>query len=106
MRDEKALRPGFSIPDFIKQEKVIETEDLTDEEKILSQGRQTAFWRTLREHFDNQVNELEKIQDNAIANGASREEIGENAVVISLTRGVLRNIVNKVEDAREVKDGK
>lgn len=105
MKDEKALRPGISIPDFIKQENTEDLE-LSEEEKVFSQGKQTKFWKTLREHFNSQIQQLEQIQDNAIAQGASREQIGENAVVISLTRGVLTKIVNRVEDAREVKDGK
>ena len=104
--NEQALRPGsFTISDFIKQD-IKEELEPSEEEKILSQGRQTAFWKTVREYFDSEIQQLELIQDNAIANGASRDQIGENAVVISLTRGVLKKIVNRVEDAREVKDGK
>lgn len=101
MKDTKALRPGsFSFSDFIKED-LQEGLDITEEEILFSKGRQTGFWKKLREHFDNEIRQLDQIQDNAIAAGATRDQIGENAVIISLTRGVLRRIINRVEDARE-----
>lgn len=101
MKDTKALRPGsFSFSDFI-QEDTQTGLDITEGELLFSKGRQTAFWKELKKHFDNEIRQLDDIQDNAIATGASRDQIGENAVVISLTRGVLKRIVNRIEDARE-----
>lgn len=104
MADKGALKPEiFNIPSFIKQEKTDE-EVLTVEEKILATGADTAFWKTLRKHFDSSIEQLEQINEAAIASGMPLDEIGRNALVISQVKGVLRRIINAVEDAKEALD--
>src|SRR3990167_6602292 len=98
MKDTKAIRPGsFNFQDYIKEDREQPLKP-NEEEQILSQGKQGAFWKTLRKYFDNELTQLDLIQDNAIARGATRDQIGENAVVISLTKGVLKRIIHRVED--------
>lgn len=99
-----ALRPGSftSIPSFIQEKG---DNELTVEEKILASGADQTFWKTLRKHFDSSVEQLEQINESAMASGMSVEEIGRNAIVISQVKGVLRKIVNTVEDAKEALDG-
>ncbi len=99
-----ALTPN-SIPEFIKQEPPVSEETITDDEKALAVGSRTKFWTTLRKHFDESITELEQINDQAIESGMTLEEIGRNALVISQVKGVLRKIVNVVEDSREAQDG-
>lgn len=102
---DAALRPeSFTMRKFIEEEKEEHIEP-TVEEGILAAGKDKIFWKTLKEHFEESVQQLEAINESAIAAGASREQIGENAVVISQVKGVLRKIINVVDDA-QLSDGK
>jgi hypothetical protein len=102
--NDQALRPEiFNIKGFIDQ-KPEDDRDLT-EEKILAAGSEQAFWITLKKHFDNAIMQLEQINENAIAQGITEIEIGKNAIVISLTKGVLRKIENVVQDAKDAVNG-
>lgn len=104
MNNKGALRPEvFTIPNFIQQEKG--DDESTVEEKILATGADQVFWKTLRKHFDSSIEQLEQINEAAMANGMNVEEIGRNAIVISQVKGVLRKIINIVEDAKEAVDG-
>lgn len=100
MADKGALKPEiFNIPSFIREEK--DEEALTAEEKILAAGADTSFWKTLRRNFENAIETLDQINESAMANGMPVEEIGRNAIVISQVKGVLRKIVDQVQDAKE-----
>lgn len=74
---------------------------ISDEEKVLHGGSKTAFWKTLRTHIEELTADLDKINEAAIASGSSLDEIGMNAIVVNLTKGILGKLVNKVEDAGE-----
>src|SRR5260221_14741388 len=100
MDGKGALRPVLGIKGFIEQKKE-DTETLTNDEKVLAQGAGNSFWKTLKKHFDNSIQQLEQINEQAIAQGMTLEEIGRNALVISQVKGVLRKIENVVEDAKE-----
>jgi hypothetical protein len=100
MKYQSALRPTFTtIREFIEEEKDLVS--LTDEEKILASGADNKFWLTLSKYFDSSIQVLEQINDNAIADAKSLDEIGKNALVISQVRGVLKKIQNVVSDAKE-----
>lgn len=106
MSDQGALKPTiFNLQTYIQHKPELE-EDPTAEEQILAVGADKIFWKTLRKHFDNSIQQLEQINEQAIANGMPFDEIGRNALVISQVKGVLRKIINGVEDAREARDGK
>lgn len=103
-----AIKPDvFNLPSFVK-EQAEEEKGTTDEEKILAAGSETIFWKTLNEHIEKVISELDEVNTTAIASGSSFEELGRNTLVITLTKGVLRKIFNKVQDAREAveEDGK
>lgn len=102
---DSALRPTFGMQDFIDTPKPQE-EEPTVEEGILAVGAEKVFWKTLKKHFDDQIRAIEQINEAAIASGMSFEEIGRNALVISQVKGVIRKIVDKVEDAKEAADGR
>ena len=100
VKDKGALRPEiFNIKGFIDQKR--EDDEATVEEKILAAGADQIFWKTLKTYFDNSIQQLEQINEAAIAGGMPLEEIGRNALVISQVKGVLRKIVNVVGDAKE-----
>ena len=104
VKDKGALRPEiFNIPNFINQEK--KDDEITVEEKILAAGAEQLFWKTLKKHFDNAILQLDQINEQAISNGMPLEEIGRNTLVISQVKGVLRKIINVVEDSKEAQDG-
>jgi len=105
VKDKGALRPEiFNIKGFINQER--KDDEATVEEKILSAGADQIFWQTLKKYFDNSIQQLEQINESAIAGGMPLEEIGRNALVISQVKGVLRKIMNVVEDAKEAINGR
>ena len=104
MADTKALRPEiFNLPSFKKAERV-DVKSLTDEERVLAQGADKAFWKTLKKHIDRVVEELDEVNTQSVAAGASFEEIGRNTVVTTLVKGVVQRIFDKVEDAKEARE--
>ena len=103
VKDKGALRPEiFNIKGWIQQEN--KDDEFTVEEKILAAGAEQAFWKTLKKHFESSIQQLEQINEAAISSGSNKELIGENAIVISLVKGVLNKIVNVVQDAKEALD--
>lgn len=102
---DQALRPqSFTMQSFIKEEKP--QMEFTVEEEILAAGADKMFWKTLKKHFESNVEQLELMNETAIANGLPFDEIGRNALVISQVKGVLRKIINTVEDAKEAVDAR
>jgi hypothetical protein len=102
----EAIRPNFfALPTFVRDEEA-KKKGLTDEERILAAGAETDFWRTLKIRVDQVIAEMDQINEQAMTQGASLEEIGRNTVVTNLTKGTLKRIFNIVEDARDaVTDG-
>ena len=72
-----------------------------DKEKVLASGAKTTFWKVLKEYIEEVVNNLDEVNEMAISQGADYEEIGKNAIVVSATKGIIKKIINKVEDSRE-----
>lgn len=102
MKDKSALRPVFTP---IKPKPVVEDiKTLTEEEQVLAAGSVNKFWAVLKKQFENSILTLEQVNEQAIANGLPLEEIGRNAIVLNQVKGVLRGIINKVDDAKEMED--
>jgi len=104
MRDNQAIKPDkvfFNLPSLVKKDKVAKKKGATDEERALALLADTDGWGFLKKVIDRAIKDLDQINEQAIARGASREEIGENAIVISLAKGVIKQIVDKVQDAKE-----
>jgi len=103
---KKAIKPDrfFSnIATFVK-EKEVEVKGLTDEEKILARGANTSFWKVLKDYIGEVVESLDLINEMAIDKGSEFEEVGKNTVVISLAKGVIKKIIDRVEDAKEASE--
>ncbi len=106
-KHEGALKPeAFNLSSYIKQDNFDQEVDPTEEEIILATGADKAFWITLKKHIESAVNQLENLNEEAMSGGMPLEEIGRNAIVMSQVKGIIRKIVNLVEDAREAQDGK
>lgn len=107
MDNKAALRPAFftNIPSLQKPSEPDSVAALTDDETFLAAMAQTAGWQTFTTLADRLISDLDKINDTAITEGATREQVGDNAIVISLTKGILRQLLNRVADAKEAADG-
>lgn len=105
-KDQQALKPSTFIsklPTFIK-EKDATSDSVAQEEKQLAGMSRTAGWRVLKEYIGELERGMEALSDNAIATGISREQIGENTIIISQVKQVLSKVLNRVADAREASD--
>jgi len=103
MKDQSALRPeALNFTSYIQRKDPVE--EPTVEEGVLAAGADKVFWKTLKQHFDSHIRDLEMINEAAIASGMTFEEIGRNALVLSQVKGIIRKVINSVEDAREARD--
>ena len=97
-----AIKPNFlsSVPSM-KQDEEAKAKGATEEERMFYGMYNTAGWKLFQGEAVQLLKDLEDSNDTAIANGTSLEEIGKNAVVISLTKGIIKKLLDKVEDSRE-----
>lgn len=97
-----AVRPDFfsSIPSMKRDEELTE-KGVTDAEKFLYAMSQTSGFVEFTRLKDELLKSMESYQESAIANGAGKEEIGENAILISMVKGVINRLWNFTEDAKE-----
>lgn len=95
-----AIRPEFfaNLP-VEKAQK--EGSGITDEERFLFGMSETSGWRIFFQKKENLLHALDEVNEAAIANGSPREQIGENTIVISQVKGLLKRLFNIVFDARE-----
>lgn len=103
----QAIRPETFIqqlPSLQKAEKV--NESITDEEKHLYALSNHAGWKALKEYIDRVLTDLDSLNTNAMSQGANFENIGQNAVIITTTKEVIKKILNKVSDAKEASENK
>ncbi len=103
MKDRKAIRPDSYIsqlPTFVK-DKEAEKNGATEEEKQLLAMSETGGWRIFSEYVNSALDDLDNLTATLMANGATEQEIGRNTIVISLTKGIIKKITDKVNDAKE-----
>jgi len=101
--DKQATRPDAFIsqlPVFLS-EKQARAKGASEEEQQLAAMSRSGGWKVLKEFVETIREEMDELNDAAIAGGADFEKIGQNTLVISQTKGVLKRIIDKVEDARE-----
>lgn len=99
---DQALRPTFfsNLPTFVK-EKELDKQELTDEEEHLSSLSNHTGWRILKEYSESLIDDLDQVTDLSLAQGLDLAEIGKNAVVANLAKGIIKRILMKVQDAKE-----
>jgi hypothetical protein len=97
----QALRPGFNVP-ITKVDIEVEKKGVSEEEIALYKLSLTNGWKILEEFMDGQLSELEDVNAKAVSSGLSFEEIGKNAMILIMTKGIIKRVKDKVGDAKEV----
>ena len=97
-----AMRPDFfsKLPSAKRSEE-LDKKGITDEEQFLYGLSQTAGWDVFTKKKDVLLREMDSLQEAAIASGVSKEEIGENAIIINMARGVINRLWDFISDAKE-----
>lgn len=95
-----AIKPDFflNVPSLAK---VATNESLTEEELALHAMSQTAGWKIFSNTASRAILELNDINKLAISQGLPLDEIGKNAIVVSLAQEVIERLLNRVTDASE-----
>jgi hypothetical protein len=103
MSNDTALRPDFfnNLPTVVKQTQA-KIKGVTEEEQHLYNLSNSAGWKILEEYARGLIKDLDNVTDMAMAQGLSLEEIGRNALVANLSKGVISRVLQRVEDAVEV----
>lgn len=98
----QALKPDFfnRLPTLLVEESAKKA-DVSEEEMKLAALSNSGGWFVLEEYIDSLLKDLDQGTESAMAQGLPFEEIGRNAVVINLAKGVINRIKQKVQDGRE-----
>jgi hypothetical protein len=96
---KQAVRPAFfsHIPSLEKKDEV----KVPDEEQFLSGMSRTAGWELFTKRKDQMIQDMDIFQETTIANGGNEAEIGKNAIIISMVKGVIQRLWTMVDDAKE-----
>jgi len=97
-----AIKPDFfsNLP-ILSQREALDKKGITDREQCLYGMSQTSGWEIFTKEVDELVSQLDQLNENAIASGATYEEIGKNSVIVSLAKGIIKRMMDKVSDAKE-----
>lgn len=101
---DQAIRPDFFgnlVKKIEKQEPEHTTTDLLEEERHYYNLAQQKGYQQLQDYADRLIATLDTATATAMAQGLDFEEIGRNAVVVDLAKGIITRIFERVEDARE-----
>lgn len=96
----QALRPEnfiASLPSISR----VKTEGISDEEKHLYALSNHAGWKVLSEYIDNLLEELDNKNAEAMNSGATFDMIGQNTIIITTVKGIIKSMQNKIQDAKE-----
>ena len=98
---KQALRPDYFISKLPSFQNDVEADKkgATEEEKQLYALAQTKGWKVLSEYFENILDELDNLNAVAIEQGASFDVIGQNTVIVNMAKGIIKKMLNKVNDA-------
>jgi hypothetical protein len=97
--DKPASRPAFFSNLQTLDEKI--GEKVTDDEKFIYGMSQQAGWEVFTKRKNELLQEMDQLQDVAISKGTSKEEIGENAIIINMVKGTINRLWKIVDDSRE-----
>jgi len=101
---KQALRPNYL--NEVRELGTLKTDKKKDDEDIhLHSLSNHKGWKILNQFIDDLKTGLDKINQMKIDSGASFEEIGQNSIVITMTKSYLTLIQNKVNDSREEIEG-
>lgn len=97
-----AVRPDFfnNIPSAI-QERAVKASGVSEEERHLHALSSHKGYEILKDFGDRLLEDLDKTTEMGMTQGLSLEEVGRNAVIANLAKGLIKRIFKKVEDAKE-----
>jgi len=98
---KSAIKPNFfaGLPSFLKDK--VAKKGTTNEEKALYAMSVSAGWKIFEEFVDSVLKDVDDINNKAISQGAGFEEIGKNTVVVGIAKGIIKRLLDKVNDAKE-----
>jgi len=97
----KATRPDFFMSLTPKKTEELDKKGITDDEQFIYGMTQTSGWQVFTKRKEQLLKDMEAFQETAIANGTSEAEIGKNAIVISMVKGVINRLWTITDDAKE-----
>lgn len=109
MDEQGALKPAYfsNLPTFIKEQQA-KAKGVTPEEEHYNALSKHTGYKQLKAYANSLMEDLERVTDSAMSQGLTWEEIGRNAVVANLAKGLVKRIFERVDDAVEAcerKDG-
>ena len=99
----EAIKPDY-FSDFTSISVSEDKKELDGDTTALATLSHTAGWKVLKETIENIGNQLDEMVRSKMASGASLEDIGQFTVTKELTKDVLKQIINRVSDARDLAD--
>lgn len=102
MNSNQALRPEFfaELPSVVKEQQA-KSKGISEEEQHIYAMSQSAGWNLVKQFAKDLIADLERVTEISMQQGLSFEEIGRNALVASLSKGVIMRVLTKVSDAEE-----
>lgn len=101
-KSKDAVKPDFYRHfQSLRNKEIASKAGVSQDELDYFHMSKTRGWTLFNNLKKRLIQELDELNDNAIASGASFEDIGRNTIVINQTKGIIKRLFNKVEDARE-----
>lgn len=105
MAKKQAIRPSFYKDFTTKVEEVLEDEkDVDESQQALAYITHFKGWELLKEYKGRLDEFLDEALSTAIQNGATREEIGDRALIKEMAQFVLDSFIDKADAARRAEE--
>lgn len=101
----KTIKPDFLSIKGVWEEKKkseLEAKGIDPQDAALHTLAQMESWQNLKNYILSLKDGLDAQLTVAVDGGLSREEIGDRTIMVTLAKGLLNSIINKVEDSRDV----
>lgn len=101
----QSIKPDFqSIKGVWEQNKNFELEKkgIDPQDAAFHTLSQMEVWQNLKNYISTLKEGLDAQLTVAVDSNLSREEIGDRTIMVTLAKGLLNSIINKVEDSRDV----
>lgn len=96
-----AIKPSFYEPLAQVQEQEAIAKGITDNDRALARLSGNKGWKILRQLSEEKLDSLKQANKLAMTNGSSLEEIGRNAIVLTMVEEIVQSLLLKVDDAVE-----
>ena len=102
---QTAIKPDFhSIKGVWEETKKqeLEKKGIDPQDAAFHTLAQMELWQNLKSYIQTLKDGLDAQLTVAVDSGLSREDIGDRTIMVTLAKGLLNSIINKVEDSSEV----